>query len=166
MAKKVEAEKAVEAEEQPDKIEAESKKVMPVVDLTSDITGQWPGNTPHRIGHFYFNLNKLTLSQGQKALIGSTAENFVFERADIHGIEAPETTTDIELLLEDGDNLGRFVMEESSKNVKRVREDDLWQIQPGTFMSKKRIFLKLNNQPAQKGRIVINFVGYLIEPWR
>ena len=95
-----------------DKQEREPQKIMPVVDLTGEITGQWPGNTSHRTGHFYFNLNKLTLSEGQKALIGSTAENFVFERADIHGIEAPETTTDIELLLEDGDNLGRFVMEE------------------------------------------------------
>ncbi len=138
----------------------------PVVDLTGEISGQWPGNTPHRVGHFYFNLDKLTLSEGQKALIGSTAENFVFERVDAHGIEAPNVTTDIEIMLDDGDSMGRFVMEESSKLVKRVRNDKPTGVMAGSFMSKKKIFLQMNNPPVEKGRIVVNFVGYLIEPWR
>ncbi len=142
------------------------KTTQPVADLTSEISGQWPGNTPHRVGHFYFNLDKLTLSEGQKALIGSTAENFVFERVDAHGIEAPNVTTDIEIMLDDGNSMGRFVMEESSKLVKRVRNDNPTGVMAGSFMSKKKIFLQMNNPPVEKGRIVVNFVGYLIEPWR
>ena len=145
---------------------------LPVADLTGKVTGLWPGNPPNRSGNFYFDLNRLELEAGQMGLLGSLCENFVFERVDVHLISEAESDFCLEILADyptEPVSLDTFVVPAQSKQVSRVMNGEALQAEKmlaGTFMGRKRAWLKFHNALPKQGRIVINFIGYLIEPWR
>lgn len=142
------------------------------VDLTSKVNGLWPGNPPHRSGNFYFDLNRLELEPEQIGLIGNLADNFVFERVDVHMIRAADSAIALDVLAdyqEEPIRLDTFMIPSNSKHVSRSYNDVVYlgeRVEAGTFMGRKRVYLRFHNAPLTTGRMVINFVGYLIEPWR
>ena len=142
------------------------------VDLTGKVNGLWPGNPPHRSGNFYFDLNRLELESGQIGLIGNLADNFVFERVDVHLIREADSDIWFEVLADYPENpksLDKFIIPSNSKHVSRSINGDTLQedkVKAGTFMGRKRVYLRFYDAPPTTGRMVINFVGYLIEPWR
>lgn len=134
-------------------------------DLTGTVNGLWPGNPPNRSGNFYFDLNRLDLQPGQMGLLGNLCENFVFERVDVHLIRPAEKSFNLELLLNAVDQLGVFRINPEKPMVQRL-ETSMRFISPGVFMGKEKVYLKVKDELPKQGRMVINFVGYLIEPWR
>ncbi len=141
-------------------------------DLTRTVNGLWPGNPPNRTGNFYFDLNRLALEPGQIGLLGSLCENFVFERVDVHMISEADSEICLEVLAdypEEPVSLDSFLVPGQCRQVSRGKNGEALQaekVQAGTFMGRKRAWLKFHNELPKQGRIVINFVGYLIEPWR
>ncbi len=135
-------------------------------DLTHAVNGLWPGNPPNRSGNFYFDLNRLELKPGQTGLLGNLCENFVFERVDVHMIRPADSGFSLELLLDDQQWLDGFNIEPESLKTQRSEPAKLGRVQPGTFLGKQRVYLTVNDELPKQGRMVINFVGYLIEPWR
>ncbi len=177
MTKKAEAKKDPGVDELPEPIAEEPVvESAPVkqADLSGKVTGLWPGNPPHRSGNFYFDLNRLELAPGQIGLIGSLAENFVFERVDVHLIREADSNICLEVLAdypEAPKSLDTFMVPSNSKHVSRGMNSDALQaekekVEAGTFLGRKRAYLRFHNAPPTTGRMVINFVGYLIEPWR
>lgn len=167
MTKKAEA-KDPNIDEQP----APEPVAFKPADLTGKVNGLWPGNPPHRTGSFYFDLNRLELEPEQIGLIGNLAENFVFERVDVHMIRAADSAIVLDVLADYQDKprrLDTFMVPSNSKHVSRGMNDDVFlgeRVEAGTFMGRKRVYLQFHNAPLTTGRMVINFVGYLIEPWR
>lgn len=141
-------------------------------DLTGAIQGLWPGNPPNRSGNFYFDLNRLELAIGQTGLLGNLCENFVFERVDVHMIRPAECDFSMDILYEVNEScvntLDSFKVNKNSRSVVRATREKLYAGQPscGTYMGKQKVYLRLNDELPKQGRLVINFVGYLIEPWR
>ena len=178
MTKKAEAKKDPGVDEQPvpEPVTEAPMVVEPVpikpADLTGKVNGLWPGNPPHRSGNFYFDLKRLELEPGQIGLIGSLADNFVFERVDVHLIREADSDICLEVLADypdDPANLDTFMVPSNSKHVSRGMNGDALQaekVEAGTFLGRKRAYLRFHNAPPTTGRMVINFVGYLIEPWR
>ena len=140
-----------------------SVAALPVVDITDVPIDSWPGNTPHRVGSYYFNLNRIKLQTSQSGLLGRSQDYFVFERADVHGIESPDVDLDIELLLNNTDSLGRFTITQGETIAERETDST---VKAGSYQSKQDIYLKLHGAKPEKGRVLVNLVGYLIEPWR
>ena len=65
--------------------------------------------------------------------------------------------------------LDTFMVPSNSKHVSRGINDDVFlgeRVEAGSYMGRERVYLRFHNEPLTTGRIVINFVGYLIEPWR
>lgn len=168
MTKKAEVKKNLGVDEQP----APEPVAFKRVDLTGKVNGLWPGNPPHRSGNFYFDLNRLELEPEQIGLIGNLADNFVFERVDVHMIREADRAIDLDVLAdyqEEPRRLDTFIVPLNSKNVSRGMNDEVFlgeRVEAGTFMGRKRVYLRFHNAPPTTGRMVINFVGYLIEPWR
>lgn len=137
--------------------------IHPPVDITDLAIVSWPGNTPHRVGSYYFNLNKMNLQQNQSGLLGNFQDYFIFERADLHCIEPTDTDLDIEILMDNKESLGRFTISQGQHSVNRQSESE---VHSGTPVSREDIFLRLHSSKPEKGRLLISMVGYLIEPWR
>ena len=143
--------------------EPESKPESIPKDLTGTIPGLWPGNPLGRIGSYYFNLQKLQLFAGETGLLCALPECFVFERMDIHGIAAPDTPLEIELTLEQFGSAGIFRMEQGQKTVQQTA---LSKVTPGTSAGKHQVFITALKKVPDKGRILLNIIGYQIQPWR
>lgn len=141
-------------------------EVLPEANLTYAVNGLWPGNPPNRSGNFYFDLNRLELQPGQIGLLGNLCENFVFERVDVHMISPAEHELELEILQDGKQTMDRFLVSGNSLKTERSHDPELWRVQSGTFLGKKPVYLKLYDECPKQGRMVINFVGYLIEPWR
>lgn len=141
-------------------------EVLPEADLTHLVNGLWPGNPPNRSGNFYFDLNRLELQPEQIGLLGNLCENFVFERVDVHMIRPAEHEFELEILQYDKQTMERFLVSGNAQKTERSHDPVLWRVQPGTFLGKQPVYLKLHDECPKQGRMVINFVGYLIEPWR
>ena len=136
---------------------------LPPVDITDLSIASWPGNTPHRVGSYFFNLNKMNLQKDQSGLLGSFQDYFIFERADLHCIEPTNADLDIEILMNNKESLGRFNINSGELTVSRQSESE---IPSGSRVSRKDIYLRLHSDKPEKGRLLISMVGYLIEPWR
>lgn len=135
----------------------------PVKDIVGISPGIWPGNTAHRIGSYYLSLRTLDLEQGQTGKFSSLPEFWVFERADIHGLEPPDRELKLEIILGNSGTVGTFVIPEGKNHsLCKHRQSGL----AGSYLGNQDILLKLHSDPPKEGRIVINFCGYLIEPWR
>ncbi len=132
-------------------------------DLTSAATGIWPGNTPHRVGSYYCNLHKLNLKAGEAGLLCAMPEGFVFERVDVHGLEQASEDIQIELELQDNGSMGIFHMDKETEVIRQIAESNVY---PGQYASKKQVYLKSDHDIPDKGRLLISFIGYQIEPWR
>ena len=136
---------------------------FPPVDITDLAIVNWPGNTPHRVGSFFFNLSKMKLETNQSGLLGNFQDYFIFERADLHCIEPTDTYLDIEILMDNKESLGRFTITQGWYSVNRQSESE---IHSGRRVSREDIYLRLHSNKPKKGRLLISMVGYLIEPWR
>ena len=136
---------------------------LPPVDITDLAIASWPGNTPHRVGSYFFNLRKMKLQKYQSGLLGNFQDYFIFERADLHCIEPTDTDLDIEILMGNKESLGRFTINSGEFTVRRQSESE---ILSGSRVSREDIYLRLHNDKPEKGRLLISMVGYLIEPWR
>ena len=135
----------------------------PPVDITDLAIASWPGNTPHRVGSYFFNLNKMKLQKDQSGLLGNFQDYFIFERADLHCIETTDRNLDIEILMDNKESLGRFTINAGESSVSRQSESE---IPSGSRVSKENIYLRLHSDKPETGRLLISMVGYLIEPWR
>ena len=133
------------------------------VDITDLAIASWPGNTPHRVGSYFFNLSKMKLQKDQSGLLGNFQDYFIFERADLHCIEPTDINLDIEILMDNKESLGRFNINNGEFIVSRQSESE---IPSGSRVSRKDIYLRLHSVKPEKGRLLISMVGYLIEPWR
>ena len=145
------------------KPEPEPEPETTTKDLTGTVPGLWPGNPTSRIGSYYFNLQKLPLDKGETGLLCALPECFVFERMDMHGIAAPDTPLEIELTLEKFGSAGVFRIEQGQKTV---RQTALSNVNPGTHAGKHHVFITAIQKIPDKGRILLNIIGYQIQPWR
>lgn len=166
--KKRETDESIEVvEELPESLEETTKENLEpeanVKDITEAARGIWPGNTPHRVGSYYFDLHKLGLKAGETGLFCALPEGFVYERLDVHGIESPNAPLKIELKLDNKESMGLFHQKQGELAVNQVSESD---VHPGTYSGKKKIFIRSENDMPDKGRILVSFVGYQIESWR
>ena len=142
-----------------------------VADLTNSVTSLWPGNPPIRIGSFYFDLNRLDVADGQPGLLGNLCENFVFDRVDLHLLSVPDADWSFDIELSDSRFLGGFHGNGAINEVICHGMSDEWHIHistilPGTCLSNKRVYLRPNCSVPTNGRMLLSFIGYLIEPWR
>jgi hypothetical protein len=145
-----------------------TEKPKVIKDLTEATNGLWPGNTPHRVGSYYCNLHKLNLKAGEVGLLCAMPEGFVFERVDVHGLELASDNVQIELELQDlplqeSGSMGIFHMDKETTSVKKIADSNVY---PGQYASKKQVYLKSVHDIPDKGRLLISFIGYQIEPWR
>lgn len=159
----VPAEKAGTITEKP----AEEKQAV-TKDLTKAVSGLWPGNTPHRVGSYYCSLQKLELKGGEAGILCAMPEGFVFERVDVHGLEAATEDVQIELELQkdpllERASMGIFHMDKGTTSVRQIAENTVY---PGLHVSKKQVYLRSGYDIPDKGRLLISFIGYQIEPWR
>lgn len=143
----------------------------PPTDLTSVVNGLWPGNPPMRIGSFYFDLNRLALAPGQAGLLGNLCENFIFERVDLHLLSPPDDDWGFDIELLDTTFLGGFHGYGALNEVHWHGANDealsqLMSVEPGTGLSKERVYLRPQYPLPKQGRMLLSFLGYLIEPWR
>ena len=136
---------------------------LPPVDITNLAIASWPGNPPHRVGSYFFNLNKMNLKKDQSGLLGNFEDYFIFERADLHCIELTDADLDIEILMDNKESLGRFTIKNGGFAVSRQSESE---IPSGSRVSREDIYLRLHSNKPKKGRLLMSLVGYLIEPWR
>ncbi len=154
------AELEQDLEKTMDKIKATA---IATKDLTGTISGNWPGNPAQRTGSYYITLHKMNMKAGEVALLGSFPEGFVYERADVHGLEAPNEAVQIKLTLEDCGELGIFHINKGKTFAAQISESDVYS---GVHAEKKKVYLQTENATPTQGRILITFVGYQIEPWR
>ena len=143
----------------------------PPTDLTSVVNGLWPGNPPLRIGSFYFDLNRLALEPKRAGLLGSLCENFIFERVDLHLLSPPDDDWSFDIELFDTTFLGGFHGYGALNEVHWHGANDealsqLMSVDPGTGLSKERVYLRPRCPLPKQGRMLLSFLGYLIEPWR
>ena len=142
-----------------------------VADLTNSVTSLWPGNPPIRIGSFYFDLNRLDVAAGEPGLLGNLCENFVFERVDLHLLSVPDADWSFDIELSDtrflagfhGDGLDNEVICHGMSCEGHIHINT---VLPGTLLSNKRVYLRPDSPVPTNGRMLLSFIGYLIEPWR
>ena len=142
-----------------------------VADLTNSVTSLWPGNPPIRIGSFYFDLNRLDVAAGEPGLLGNLCENFVFERVDLHLLSVPDADWSFDIELSDtrflggfhGDGLDNEVICHGMSCEGHIHINT---ILPGTCLSNQRVYLRPDSPVPEHGRMLLSFIGYLIEPWR
>ena len=142
-----------------------------VADLTNSVTSLWPGNPPVRIGSFYFDLNRLDMAVNEPGLLGTLCENFIFERVDLHLLSVPDADWSFDIELADSSFLGGFHGNGAINEVICHGMSDEWHVHistilPGTCLSKKGVYLRSNCSVPTNGRMLLSFIGYLIEPWR
>ena len=133
-AKKVTQEEKVMAD-----LEKELSKIAldpkPTKDLTGTLSGNWPGNPAQRTGSYYINLHKMDMKAGEMALLGAFPEGFVYERADVHGLEETDAIFQVELTMESGGSLGIFHINPNTTQAGRLAESDVY---AGTHAEKKK----------------------------
>lgn len=142
-----------------------------VTDLTNSVTSLWPGNPPIRIGSFYFDLNRLDVVTDESGLLGNLCENFVFERVDLHLLFVPDSDWNFDIELADNRFLSGFHGNGAKKEVFCHGMSDEYHthsstVLPGTCLSNERVYLRPNCSVPANGRMLLSFIGYLIEPWR
>ncbi|PJE79283.1 hypothetical protein CI610_01748 [invertebrate metagenome] len=160
-------------EDKPKKRQRRKRKVdlsqSPIKDIQGITPGLWPNNPLHRIGSYYLNLQTVHLQEGEIGKFSNLPEYWVFERLDVHGLNPPDQDMELEVLIggngngEPTETVGTFFIPKGKTcSVCRTRQETL----TGRYIGSRDIYLKMHRKPAKEGRIVINFSGYLIEPWR
>lgn len=135
-------------------------------DLTESITGLWPGNPSQRQGSFFITLARLNLEEGQTGMIGYFPEGFVFESVDMHCISANDRDLNIAVLI--GTDTPGTLLEvfDISAATGKISREIINSPESGSCVGNQNIYLKAMSDLPDEGRILITFIGYLIETWR
>ena len=138
-------------------------EAIPVVDLSLLSNEHWPANYIFRKSSIYLNIEEITLATDQSARLLQTPEGFVLERIDIAVIKPAVVDLSLKFVVESGD-ISQFAIDAGSSMVERKETDGL---QAGYYLPETWINLvNLGDKPEGEGRLVMSFIGYLIEPWR
>ena len=137
-----------------------------IKDLTESIIGRWPGNPSQRQGSFSINLKRLNLKNGEVGMLGYFPEGFVFERVDMHSFSSFDKDLNIEFLI--GTKTPETLLEvfymstSTGKTSRQIKNSP----KSGCCVGNQNIYLKMMSDIPNDGRILVTFVGYMIETWR
>ena len=136
----------------------------PHKDLSRLCTVNWPTN---RVFRSVINcaVRDLALEKHQSADFVTLPDTFVFEGLDIVPTKSVSEALTLQLELDDGRVLGRFILK--GEGMQRIKVEPAVCVGEGTLLRNARVVLRNAGDAINgDGRLAFVFKGYSLEHWR